>query len=263
MLRRLIKKIVPQNVRIGLRRIYYYGYKFNCNLCGAWVRTLFDSGSDLPILHELQVIGGFRANDRCPVCQMGGRIRLVGYYLEHELLRNNRPERILHIAPERELTRLIRRDLVDVQYVAADLHTEHYERGVALVQADVTRLPWDRNSFDVVICNHVLEHIPDDRKAMRELCRVMRPHGMAILQVPIASKLSETIEDPSVRCEKERERRFGQVDHVRIYGLDYADRLQREGFDVRIFKPLISWGPKVVEMLRLDPDECLFVAVKK
>jgi hypothetical protein len=264
MLKRLIKKILPQDVRIGLRKIYYYGHKFNCNLCGASVRTLFDSGSDLSILRELEVIGGFRANDRCPVCLMGARTRLVGYYLEHELFeRSNRPGRILHIAPERELSRLIRRELANVEYVATDLHIEHYERAMALVEADITSLPWDCNSFDVIICNHVLEHIPDDRKAMRELYRVTRPHGIAILQVPIASKLSATIEDPSVRCKKERERRFGQGDHVRIYGPDYADRLQREGFKVEIFNPLISWGPKVVEMLRLDPDERIFVAGKK
>jgi SAM-dependent methyltransferase len=193
---------------------------------------------------------------------MGGRTRLVAYYLEHELLGSSRKlQNILHIAPELWLSGIIRR-LENIDYVAADLKPEHYDDTVKPVRADIIDLPWAANSFDLVICNHVLEHVPDDRRAMSELYRVTRPKGLAILQVPIARKLSATIEDPSVQCPIERERRFGQGDHVRIYGADYSDRLRNAGFEIEIFNPLTAWGLNTVEILRLDPAERIFLARK-
>jgi SAM-dependent methyltransferase len=261
--KRVAKKMLRPGARVNLRRLYYYGHKFSCNLCGSSVRTLFDSGSDLPILRELGVIGGFKAQDSCPVCLMGARTRLVGRYLEHELLpQNSGLRRILHVAPERELIRIIQRQIANVEYIAADLHTEHYDGGVEVVRADITDLPWEADSFNLIICNHVLEHVPDDQKAMSELYRVTRPDGLAILQVPIGGKLARTIEEPPAQCPSERERRFGQSDHVRIYGSDYIDRLRTTGFRVEIFNPLTAWGPAVIELLRLDPDERIFVGRK-
>jgi len=263
MLKTFARNVLPPGARIGLRKIYYYGNVFKCSLCGSSVRTLINSGRDLPILRELEVIGGFRAGDTCPVCFMGARTRLVGYYLENEALRNSKGlQRILHVAPEAWLTTIIRRHPGNIDYVAADLHPGHYEGSLEVVQADITNLPWNTNSFDLVICNHVLEHVPDDRKAMGELYRVMRPGGSAILQVPMAIKLGTTIEDPSVQCPKERERRFGQSDHVRIYGSDYFDRLRSAKFRVEMINPVTAWGLGAVERLHLDPDERVFLARK-
>jgi SAM-dependent methyltransferase len=263
MLRRLARKILPRETRIGLRKVYYFGTKFNCTLCGSSVRTLLDSGYDLPILRDLEVIGGFRRKDSCPVCQMGSRTRLVGCYLERELLRKgDEIRRILHVAPEIVLSSIIKRQLANIDYVAADLNPEHYDASLKLVRADITNLPWDENRFDLVICNHVLEHIPDDRKAISELYRVTKRRGLAIVQVPIGGKLSTTIEDPAIQCPIEQERRFGQRDHVRIYGADYCGRLRAAGFEVEIFNPVTAWGPNVVERLHLDPDERMFLARK-
>jgi SAM-dependent methyltransferase len=97
----------------------------------------------------------------------------------------------------------------------------------------VQRLPFRDGAFDALLCHHVLEHVPDDRAAMRELRRVLRPGGWAILQSPIRSRLEATLEDPAVTDPRERERLFGQRDHLRQYGRDYADRLRAAGFEVR------------------------------
>jgi SAM-dependent methyltransferase len=187
----------------------------------------------------------------------------VGYYLERELVRQSyETPCILHVAPETALGSIIIRQLGDVDYVATDLHPEHYDATLKVVRADLTNLPWDANRFNLVICNHVLEHIPDDKKAISELYRVTKQKGLAILQVPIAKKLNTTIEDPAVQCSIERERRFGQGDHVRLYGTDYSDRLCAAGFEVEIFDPLIAWGSNVIERLHLDPNERMFLARK-
>jgi SAM-dependent methyltransferase len=159
------------------------------------------------------------------------------------------------------LTAILKRQLANVEYIAADLDPEPYRNVMDIVRADITNLQWDKGHFDLVICNHVLEHVPDDRKAMSELFRVMRPEGTAILQVPIAGAPRETVEDPSIECADERERLFGQVDHVRIYGTDYVDRLRGAGFNVDLFNPN-SWGAQVIDELRLDPRERVIIARK-
>jgi ubiquinone/menaquinone biosynthesis C-methylase UbiE len=115
----------------------------------------------------------------------------------------------------------------NIQYVTGDL----YEPGVTTCM-DITALPFPDNSFDVVYCSHVFEHIPDDRHAIRECLRVLKPSGWAILLVPITAE--RTFEDPSISDPKERIRLFGQDDHVRRYGPDYVDRLYEAGFSVEI-----------------------------
>ena len=99
-----------------------------------------------------------------------------------------------------------------------------------MVHADITQIPFVDDSFDVILCSHVLEHVPEDRQAMRELCRVLKPDGWALLLVPISSRRAETYEDATVVAPEDRERLFGQFDHVRIYGRDFKDRLEESGF---------------------------------
>ena len=113
-----------------------------------------------------------------------------------------------------------------MDYLSIDL-----AEGAAMVRMDVTNLGLPDDSFDVIYCSHVMEHIPDDRRAMRELHRVLRPGGWAVLQVPILRET--TFEDSSVTAPEDRERVFGQWDHVRVYGRDYVHRLSEAGFDVR------------------------------
>ena len=135
------------------------------------------------------------------------------------------PLRVLHFAPEAYFLPLAERANLDV--VTADLDYPFVD-----LNLDLTRLPIRDASFDVVICSHVLEHVPDDRAAMREIRRVLKPEGWALLMVPYDRARPTTFEDPSIEDPAERERLFGQHDHVRLYGRDYADRLREAGLEV-------------------------------
>jgi SAM-dependent methyltransferase len=259
----LAKRVLPKRARIALRRAYYFGFKFGCPVCGARIRQLLDSGKDLPILRALDVVGGFRSDDVCPVCWSNGRHRLVSTYLKREVFsaQHTWPRTVLHFAPEPYLPVWLQAR-PNVEYVAADLRPGSYPDVPGIRQADLTRLPWEDDYFDLVLCNHVLEHVPDDRRAMQELYRTMRPGGVALVQVPFGRSLPSTIEDPSIDRPEERERRFGQHDHVRLYGPDYTERLRNAGFATQVFDPLTEWGPSVIESLRLNPEEKLHLARK-
>jgi SAM-dependent methyltransferase len=153
------------------------------------------------------------------------RLRLAWLFLSTRTdLLDGRPKRILHVAPEPALGQLLR-DARGLEIVSADLDSPH-----AMVRLDLTRIEMADASFDVILCSHVLEHVQDDRRAMRELWRILRPGGWAMIQVPISGK--PTFEDPSITNPAERERLFWQVDHVRLYGLDITDRLTEAGFAV-------------------------------
>ena len=189
-------------------------------------------GYTFPVLTERQVIGGGRRPSACYQCGSADRERLVYLYLrDHGGLADAASKRVLHIAPEKRLSAALL-DQGFAEYVRGDLHMEGYKYPPEVQNIDATDIPFDDDSFDLVICNHVLEHIPTDDVAMKELCRVLRPGGTAILQVPISASTAETFEDPSVTDPKQREVVFGQFDHVRIYGQDYADRLKAAGFTV-------------------------------
>src|SRR5690606_19858714 len=126
------------------------------------------------------------------------------------------------------------RSYKNIDYVSADLDPRK-----AMTQQDITNTSFENDTFDLIFCAHVLEHIPDDMKAMRELLRILKPGGLAILQVPIKDffngmAIDKTYEDPGITDPKERERVFGQRDHVRIYGRDFKDRLENAGFKVSV-----------------------------
>jgi SAM-dependent methyltransferase len=134
---------------------------------------------------------------------------------------------MLHVAPEAQLSRLFA-SASGIDYLSADLFSS-----TAMVRMDITDIEYPDETFDVIYCSRVLEHVSDDRKAMRELHRVLRTGGWAILKVPI-STAEETFEDPTITTREERERAFGQFDHVRRYGADYKDRLEDAGFFVHV-----------------------------
>ena len=134
--------------------------------------------------------------------------------------------RVLHFAPEHIFDRAFK-SLDNLDYMTADLDPNR-----AMIEMDITNITYEDNSFDVILCSHVLEHVMDDKKAMSELFRVLSPGGWAILQAPVLRE--KTYEDPAIVTPEERERLFGQRDHVRIYGLDYRDRLESAGFNVKV-----------------------------
>lgn len=232
---------------------------FRCPMCASASDKLLPAGIDLPVLHALEVVGaGFRPAARCPSCSCCDRDRLVFLFLRRQLARGRAPSAVLHLAPEWPIEAWLR-DVPDFAYVTADL-----QPGRGQVALEASAAPFASESFDWVIANHVLEHVPADRRAMREFFRVLRPGGLAVLQVPIATVLGTTYEDPTVTAPDARAAAFGQDDHVRMYGRDYVDRLRDAGFRVRAVRwqaaPRTFGGPHNPN--RLIWRERLFVASK-
>lgn len=172
-----------------------------------------------------------RPNAKCPSCGALERHRLAWLYFlnETDLFAGPEPKRMLHVAPEPVLFAKLRSEPL-IDYVSADL-TPSYAQD-EMERMDITDIGYADDTFDAIYCSHVLEHVPDDRKAMRELARVLKPTGWAIILVPILRELTE--EDPTVVTAEERSKRFGQFDHVRAYGKDYANRLADAGFAVTV-----------------------------
>lgn len=211
-----------------------WGIKHTCPFCHRPLSRFIPAGLDIPVLYEKQVIGGgLRENARCYVCGSMDRERLVFLYLKHHTNMFKQTNRVLHIAPEPVLMNGFRK-CNNLFYLTADLKSPRAD-----IKLDLTALPFSDNTFDFVIVNHVLEHIPDDHLAMTEILRVLKKDtGTAILQVPISLNLEHTFEDASVTSEQDRLEVFGQEDHVRIYGQDYSQKLENAGFRVNV----IDWN---------------------
>jgi SAM-dependent methyltransferase len=171
-----------------------------------------------------------RTGVRCPVCRADTRTRFAWLFLQRETdLLDGRPKSLLHFAPEQTLSDKLAR-VEHLEYLTADL-----DPAKAMLQVDITAMQFDADRFDAVYCSHVLEHVPDDGGALREMLRVLRPGGWALLMIPILQK--QTLEDPSVTDPTEREQLFGQHDHVRAYGPDFLDRVRAAGFEARAVVP--------------------------
>ncbi|MFH1196288.1 MAG: glycoside hydrolase family 99-like domain-containing protein [bacterium] len=170
-----------------------------------------------------------RPNALCRECGSLERHRTLWLYLSRKTNFFKDKIKLLDIAPSKCLSGIFKK-LPNVEYMSIDLNSP-----LAMRHMDITSLDFPDDSFDCIICYHVLEHIPDDRKAMRELRRVLKPGGWAILQVPMTG-LAKTLEDPSITSPEKRKEIFGQEDHVRSYGLDYKDRLEEAGFNVSVDK---------------------------
>lgn len=154
------------------------------------------------------------------------RHRLLWLYLKNETDFFSVEKKVLHFAPEQAFYKRFRK-MSNLDYVTTDLNSP-----LADVKADICNLPFKDNEFDIILCNHVLEHIPDDTKAMEELYRILKPGGFGVFQIPQDLNRETTFEDDSITDKKERAKIFGQYDHVRIYGRDYFDKLRSVGFKV-------------------------------
>jgi SAM-dependent methyltransferase len=230
-----------------------------CPFCRQYIRAFEPFVNPQPVAAEADIISGqSTAEWYCPSCQASDRERLLYHYF---LQRPITGKRVLHVAPDRGLFQLIRAARPD-RYVCGDIDVKRYAFAAPhLEYLDVTRIGHPDGAFDLVICNHVLEHIPDDLVAMREIYRVLSPGGTAILMVPIGAKLTETLENPSVTDPDARARTFGQYDHVRIYSeAGYVGRLEAVGFAVRAEKVWLS--PADVALYGINPRETVFVATK-
>lgn len=170
--------------------------------------------------------GNQRNNVLSPSTLSLERHRLLWLYLQNETDFFSSPKKVLHFAPEQAFYKRFR-NMTNIDYVTTDLNSP-----LADVKADICNLPFKNDEFDIILCNHVLEHIPDDTKAMQELYRVMKTGGMGIFQIPQDLSREKTFEDNSIKDKKQRAKIFGQYDHVRIYGRDYFDKLSSMGFKV-------------------------------
>ena len=260
-LRSLIRQIVPKKYYTQFTHLYmrykYFGFKFKCPFCEGHFRKLLPAGLDFPILKEKNVVGGgYRLNGHCPDCYSSDRERLVYLYLKNKTNFFYENLKILHVAPEQSLQKVFMA-WTNIDYLSAD-----FDSPLAMINMDITKIPYEDNSFDVIICNHVLEHIQNDRQAMSELYRVLRPGGWSILQVPISLSLDRTYEDPTVIALDEREKKFGQSDHVRIYAKDYKDRLESVGFTVELYSFRKEFGDFTIHKYALLKDEDIYLALK-
>ena len=184
------------------------------------------------------------------------RHRLMWLYLKNETDFFRTPSKVLHIAPEQAFYKRLKK-MNNLEYLTADLYSP-----LAEVKADITHLPFENNSFDVIFCNHVLEHVKDDYSAIQEMFRVMKSGGFGIFQVPLDSNRTITFEDDSITNAEERTKIFGQYDHLRIYGMDYFDKLAQAGFVVKTMAVKQQFSEKEIEKYRLDRNEILPVVFK-
>jgi SAM-dependent methyltransferase len=255
----MIRSAVPRAALQQVKRMLHAGTERHCVVCSSDVKAFLPQGYGYPMLEALKVVGGMsRPDDECPVCRSNSRTRLVWLYVAHHSDLLAKPGRFLHVAPEPGLADIFAAN-ARIDYVPADLDRSRYRHLPNLHTFDLQQAPFEKATFDWVICNHVLEHIPDDRRAMREICRILKPGGRAILQVPISLVRETTDEDATVTSEMARIARFGQRDHVRLYARDYYVRLREAGFDVELWNAFEYDAARAAEW-RLDPEERLVVA---
>lgn len=184
------------------------------------------------------------------------RHRLLWLYLKNETDFFSKNSKVLHFAPEQCFLKRFRNQK-NLDYTTTDLLSP-----IADVKADICDLPFESNSFDIILCNHVLEHIPDDTKAMKELYRVMKPGGYGVFQIPQDMSRATTFEDNTITDKAERTKIFGQYDHVRVYGRDYFDKLRSIGFRVEEIGYTSQLNEAEIDKYRLAKDEIIPVVFK-
>lgn len=228
--------------RDGVRRralaAWHRGAAVECPCCGSRFRRFKPFGQ--------------RPNIVCWRCGAHDRHRALWLYLERRTDIFAAPHDVLHFSPEYVLRRRLER-APNLRYVTSDL-----EPGCDL-RLDITAMALDEASFDVILCIHVLEHVPEDRRALAELRRVLRPGGWAIVLVPLDPSLAETYEDPAVTTPEQRQAAYWQADHLRLYGRDFSDRLREAGLDVRVDHFVQELGSAAIARYGLHPGEDIYV----
>ncbi len=259
MIKSRIKKIVPAS----LRRIYNKYYNFNqtkdhnveCKICNSTFKEFESFG-----------VTSKRKNALCYNCGSLERHRLLYDYLSNksELFAANKQIKLLHFAPEKIFYDILS-NKGNIDYTPCDLFPENYQYNgsVKVEKVNITSIPYGDNTFGFILCNHVLEHIPDDNKAISELYRVMKSEGVGIFQVPIDNKREKTYEDFSITDPKEREKAFGQDDHVRWYGQDYKNRLEKAGFLVNKDDYVMKFTKEELYKYGFDGSEFIYTCSKK
>lgn len=236
--------------------------KYFCPCCSAPISDFTPGGAHFDIIVDLNIVGmGRRLNKNCPMCRSNDRERMVTIYLKNFVLSKDfKRMKMLHVAPESMLASILIADS-RIEYIKGDKFDEGYYYPDT-IQMDITDIKFADNTFDFIICNHVLEHIYNDRLAIQELYRTLKPGGEAILQVPISEVLSKSYENKKVKSKEMRIKYFGQRNHVRIYAWDYVNRLKQAGFDVEIISLTELYGVDFMTKHGLNANEKIILAKK-
>jgi SAM-dependent methyltransferase len=245
---------LPRPLLIRLSYIFKYiapyifkGNNVECPVCNQSFRKFLSYGSDV----------AHRENVLCPNDLTLERHRLMWLYLKNKstFFTSSKID-LLHIAPEQCFLPYFKKQS-NLNYLTGDL-----ESPIADIHFDLHFIPLEENRFDVVFCNHVLEHVEDDTQCMHELFRVMKPGGWGIFQVPLDTTRNETYEDKSIVSPADREIHFWQKDHVRLYGLDYPKKLAAVGFEVDTFNIQQELSDEQIKRYCLNPTEVLYIFKK-
>jgi SAM-dependent methyltransferase len=232
----------------------YEGNGVECPACGSTFRIFAPTGTPL------------RENAKCPRCEFAERGRLMFLYLTEtsDLFVSQSKKKMLHFGPEKLFYDKFSK-LRNIEYIPCDLFPEKYIFGgkIKVQKVDITMIPFEDHSFDFILCSHILEHIPDDALAMSELHRVMKPGGWGIFQVPIDYSREKTYEDFSITTPEGRMKAFGQGDHVRWYGIDYVNRLEKAGFKVTADDFVRKFSDEELCRYGLDKNELIYRCDKK
>lgn len=258
-----LENLLPYRLAEKTRQVVNLGPR-KCPVCDSRIRRFRDAGYGFEVLERLQVVGGMkRGSTRCPVCLGTSRERLVWFWLSQAGKGFRFPVgiAIAHFAPERGLSKRLRQQ--SGTYSAFDLDPSIYGHVPEVTRADLSDLSHlPREKFDLVICNHVLEHVPSVNLALTQLLAIMKPGATAILQVPISKKLGSSIELSADSSEAERIEKVGQHDHLRLMtSPDYVNHLQTAGFEVEVYDAFDD-ASQPANRWRLDPFEVLFLARK-
>lgn len=248
LIRHIPRKYLQRITGIGqwVFTLTYAGKKVMCPVCEKSFRKFLPYGRIHP-----------RENALCPNCLALERHRLLWLYLKEKTDFFSGQKAVLHIAPEVCFMKHFEK-LHGDQYITADI-----ESPLAKVKMDIHHMPFEDNRFDVVLCNHVLEHVQDDRQALKEIHRVLKPGGFAILQIPFFEPVPDTtFEDNTITDPKEREKIFGQDDHVRKYGKDYVDRINQSGLKAVADTFVEELMPETRNRFKLPEHELIYKAVK-
>lgn len=259
-LKKRVGSLLPYPLVAGGRRIVHFG-PHKCEVCGARTRTRRDSGYGFPVLEQLQVVGGYKLlGDACPVCHSGSRERLIWLYLTrtHFPKLSGRKLTVAHFAPEKGLSIQLR-DMFPQGYTAYDIAPHRYRHLDEVGEQNLEKLTLADKSVDLLLCNHVMEHVFDLDAAIGEVRRVLAEDGLAIMQVPLALKLETTRDGGQNLSAEERIALFGQDDHVRLFTPGgYRDALTRNGLKVDLFDPFEEDAALATDW-ELDPFEQLYL----
>lgn len=250
----------------NVRKVFYGGFRIGdnhqCYICKKKLRRFIPYVGGIKsvplLLRELRVVGSDVENFFCPHCDCTDRERHLSMYFDRlQLWSKVRGGAVIHFAPEVQLSELIKKENPRL-YVKADLNP----RSPDTQRIDITDIPYPDNSFDVVICNHVLEHLPDDAKAFSEISRVIKSDGIAIVQTPFSPLLDTSIFSPLINNDLLRKKYYGEVDHYRLYGNDLFKKFNQAGLTVNLVSHNDALKDFDFRYFGVNPDEDLILVTK-